>query len=64
MTAPAPRIETELGVERLCRGCQEWWPLDEEFWYFRSSDRSVMGHCRACFSERNRHNHQKRSEAA
>ena len=35
MTA-AVRVETELGMERLCRRCGELWPEDEEFWYFRT----------------------------
>ena len=25
---------TELGLERLCRGCGEFWPVDATFWYF------------------------------
>lgn len=26
-------IETELGTEKLCIQCQEYWPLDSEFWF-------------------------------
>ncbi len=26
-------IETELGKEKLCIQCQEYWPLDAEFWF-------------------------------
>lgn len=26
-------IETELGKEKLCIQCQEYWPLDSEFWF-------------------------------
>lgn len=26
-------IETELGKEKLCIECQEYWPLDKEFWF-------------------------------
>ncbi len=29
------RNDPELGPEKLCSVCGEWWPLDEEFWYFR-----------------------------
>lgn len=29
------RIETELGVEKLCIHCNEYWPLDEEFYPFQ-----------------------------
>lgn len=28
------RDDPELGPEKLCNVCHEWWPLDEEFWYF------------------------------
>jgi hypothetical protein len=57
---PAPRIETELGTERLCRGCGEFWPdVDPEFWFLDRFGR-VLGRCRACWSERNRSNHAKR----
>jgi len=28
------RDDPELGTEKLCNICGEWWPLDEEFWYF------------------------------
>lgn len=29
------RVDPELGPEKLCAVCGEWWPLDDEFWYFR-----------------------------
>lgn len=29
------RTDPELGPEKCCSVCGEWWPLDEEFWYFR-----------------------------
>lgn len=48
---PAPRRETELGTERLCRGCGEWWPQDPEFYYMDRKGK-VIGNCRACWSER------------
>ena len=25
-------VEDDLGPVRLCRRCDEWWPLDREFW--------------------------------
>lgn len=46
------RDDPELGTVRLCRGCGEWWPRDEEFWFIY--DGQVMGRCRACWSERRR----------
>lgn len=37
---PAPSVSSrrddpELGPEKRCTVCGDWWPLDEEFWYFR-----------------------------
>lgn len=28
------RVDPELGPERWCGGCQEWWPDDAEFWRY------------------------------
>ncbi len=36
---------SEIGPERHCRGCREWWPDDAEFWYVQPKGTSV---CRAC----------------
>lgn len=52
MVRRVPTIDTELGTERLCRGCGEFWPLDETFWYFQRG--KVMGNCRACWADRSR----------
>jgi hypothetical protein len=55
--SPLVREDPELGAVRLCRGCGDEWPLDEEFWYFhlnRHGKRQVMGRCRACWSDRKR----------
>ena len=54
MHKPASRILTELGIERRCSGCGEYWPLDREFWYMDHG--KVLGRCRACWSERPRVN--------
>jgi len=58
---PNPTIETELGIERQCRGCGEFWPTDdgsgrdETFWFY-ARDRTgllrIAGRCKACVSER------------
>lgn len=37
------REDPELGTERYCRGCDEWWPDDAEFWYLGREQR-----CKAC----------------
>lgn len=46
---PGPRCS----LERLCRKCGEEWPRDGGFWYFDAKGQ-VMGHCKACWSERRR----------
>jgi hypothetical protein len=43
-------LETELGEEQFCAGCQEFWPLDREFFVFSRS--SVSYECKACIEER------------
>lgn len=53
MSTAVPTAHTELGLERLCRGCDEFWPVDDEFWYFDRKG-NVLGRCKACWAERNR----------
>jgi hypothetical protein len=43
------RIDPELGTEKLCARCGEWWPLDAEFYYL-----SQPARCKACWAEDNR----------
>lgn len=46
-----PRRESEdLGMERYCRWCDEWWPEDRDFWNIRRDGR-IYGRCRACWQE-------------
>lgn len=48
-----PRRDTDLGPEQFCAQCPEdghWWPITEDFWYFRT-DGSTNGPCIACQSE-------------
>ena len=44
------RVDPILGLVRLCRGCGEEWPVDDEFFFFQRG--RVMGRCKACWSER------------
>lgn len=40
---------TELGIERQCNACGEWWPLDREFYHL--APKGLLGfkaRCRAC----------------
>ena len=41
---------TELGLERKCSRCQEFWPCDDEF--FHASGNGFHSYCKACVSER------------
>lgn len=42
------RWREDTGIEKRCDSCppgMKWWPLTEEFWYFRQS----FVKCKACF---------------
>jgi hypothetical protein len=54
--SPLERDTEDLGIVRLCRKCEEEWPVDDEFWFFqvRRGKRHVMGYCKACWSDRDR----------
>lgn len=45
--------EPELGLQRWCARCEEWWPLGREFWYVHPTDRTRV-QCRACLRESSR----------
>ena len=53
MSSALERDTEDLGVVRLCRKCNEEWPVDGDFWYFDARGK-VMGHCKACWSDRDR----------
>lgn len=42
-------ICTELGMLKLCARCDEYWPLDGEFFYFTKGKPFYC--CRACYLE-------------
>jgi len=47
-------IYTELGHEKLCPLCGEYYPLDEDFFYKNGFKRGVQqwtGRCKACYIE-------------
>ena len=60
-------IETELGIEKLCIDCEEYWPLDSEFWFsFKQKPRKdgtrSIGYesaCKCCYDIRYRPLHNK-----
>lgn len=42
--------DPELGTMKVCPGCGEAWPLDEEF-FFHNGHRGWASRCKACWSE-------------
>lgn len=42
--------ESELGPEIQCKGCDEYWPADKEFFPFCNG--RPRAHCKACVKER------------
>lgn len=45
-------IQTELGTERQCLRCGEYWPLDTEFFYRKGAGWQPC--CKSCFLEQYR----------
>lgn len=43
-------ILTDVGLEKRCSMCGDYWPADTEFFHVR--DRSLSSGCRACIAER------------
>ncbi|WEW97727.1 hypothetical protein P3T65_26445 [Pseudomonas nitroreducens] len=39
---------TDLGTEKLCPGCDTWWPQDGEFFSFITTRGHFHNRCRAC----------------
>lgn len=48
------KLETELGLEKQCTRCHDFWPADAEFFYAAGSAKDgLMSECKACFAEKN-----------
>jgi len=47
---PANLAITELGIEKRCGRCKEWWPVDAEFWSSKANGQ-LYAWCRGCFAE-------------
>jgi len=47
------RDDPEIGLVRLCKGCLEEWPFDDEFFHMKDDDLSPAWprRCRACCLE-------------
>lgn len=42
----------DLGLEKRCSRCQEYWPADTEFWFSEpQSAGGLSSWCKACFRE-------------
>lgn len=58
MSGPRPqaqiRWDNDLGIVRLCRVCDEWWPADPEFFYLERRGPRSIARCRACRALRTR----------
>lgn len=47
-------IKTELGTEKRCTRCGDYYPLDTDFFYRNGTWRGKAqwtSHCKACFTE-------------
>jgi|GEM_PF-1047459 len=45
-------LMTELGLERLCSRCGDYYPADTEFWYYQpSAAAGLHNNCHACYRE-------------
>jgi hypothetical protein len=42
---------TDLGIEKLCPGCQEWWPHTAEFFSYITTRGYYRNECRACLAQ-------------
>lgn len=51
-------METELGIERRCNKCGEWWPLDAEFYHRHA--KGVGGFAAVCIDCRTKGTGRKR----
>ncbi|MEN3760274.1 hypothetical protein [Aeromonas veronii] len=50
------RIDAEMGLEKFCTGCGDYWPQDTAFWSVRNHPNAPDGlqhYCKACESEGN-----------
>lgn len=48
-------IQTELGTEKQCIACNEFFPLDKEFWWHngytkRNGEKSWCAACKSCYN--------------
>jgi hypothetical protein len=47
-------VETDIGTEKYCLSCKEYWPADTEFFEFHPSSKDRLSQrCIACIKARN-----------
>ncbi|MGE6160602.1 hypothetical protein ACLHZ7_08710 [Aeromonas salmonicida] len=49
------RLDPEMGLEKLCTGCSEYWPQDTAFWsawHHANSPDGLQHYCKACEAEK------------
>ncbi len=63
MTHQSNKIRvTDLGTEKLCTSCNEWWPADTDFFHAQPSGVGGLFYCcKACYFERFRPRRTERS---
>lgn len=46
-------IQTEIGEEKLCSQCKEYWPKTPEYFYHQNKAKGIlMPMCKACYLDR------------
>ena len=55
---------TELGVEKLCPCCDDWWPQTSEFFTFVATIGHYRSECRACLASAQAKRRANKKEAA
>lgn len=48
-------VQTELGLEKQCIACKEFFPLDKEFWWHnghtkKNGEKSWCAACKSCYN--------------
>ena len=57
--------KTELGIEKRCSKCHEYWPADSEFFMRRKDSKDGLdGYCKACRQESRNNAYHKDNPAA
>lgn len=44
-------IRTEVGLEKHCPKCDDYWPMDTEFWFASKTEDGLFAWCRSCYTK-------------